>query len=141
MGCSSAPSGESADGSTADDGGGCLGFCPTDAGTADVPLQLQVKGIIDHVCDNAECHGLGGPFVANLSFSAGNEFTDIVNVVSTERPTMLRVKPGDPDNSYVFHKLNCDTVIIDACMPLGTDGNVVFAQIFHDWIEAGAPTD
>jgi hypothetical protein len=141
IGCSSAPSGESSDASASDDGGGCnLAFCPTDA-TSDVPLELQVKGVIDHICDNAECHGLGGSGVAFLAFTAGNEFTDIINVPSTERPSMLRVKPGDPDNSYVFHKLNCDGFIIDACMPLGIQGPSAFAQMFHDWIEAGAPTD
>jgi hypothetical protein len=108
-----------------------------------VPLQLQVRGIIDHVCDNSECHGLGSQqFDAFLAFSAGNEFTDIVNVPSTEMKPMLRVKPGDPDNSYVYLKLHCEAgTYINACMPLGTQGNPVFAQIFHDWIEAGAPTD
>ncbi len=104
-GCSSAPSDDAADGSASDDGdAGCqLAFCPTDA-RSDALLAVQVKGIIDHVCDNNECHGLGGPAVADLAFSVGNEFTSIVGVVSHENAPMLRVKPFDPENSYVYLK-------------------------------------
>ncbi len=78
-----------------------------------------------------------------MSVSVGNEFNDMINVPSSEDPSMLRVKPFDPENSYVYLKLACEGGIIDACMPLGslTPERSHDATLFHDWIEAGAPTD
>jgi hypothetical protein len=54
---------------------------------------------------------------------------------------MKRVLPGDPAQSYVFIKLSCDGGIPDgfSCMPPGAP-EPRLARLFHDWIEAGAPT-
>jgi hypothetical protein len=84
---------------------------------------------------------MGGAVFGDLALSAGYEFSNIVNVPSTEMAPMLRVKPGDPENSYLYLKLRCEGGIMDACMPLGAAPKPTFARVFHDWIEAGAPTD
>jgi hypothetical protein len=121
-----------------DAGAGCVGFCPTDAQN-DLPIPLQVKDTIDHICANVDgCHGSG---VEGLTLVYGNEFSDMIDVSSTEVSTLLRVKPFDPDNSYVYRKLACgpDGGYIDACMPLGAP-NPAIASLFRVWIEAGAPT-
>jgi hypothetical protein len=119
-----------------EEGVDCL-FC-SDA-TDDAPLGVQVKGKIDQICANPDgCHGMA---TGNMGLRAGAEFDAMINVTSFENPPMLRVLPGDPLQSYVFIKLWCDGGIPDgeACMPLGSP-DPKLAQLFHDWIEAGAPT-
>jgi hypothetical protein len=140
-GCSPSDGGE-ADAATpveagAGDGPGCL-FC-SDA-TIDASLEVRVKGKIDQICANADgCHGQGS---GGMSLLPGAEFDAMIDVSSTEVPTMKRVVPGDPANSYVYVKLACDGGIPAgfACMPLSTGFDPQLAQLFHDWIEAGAPT-
>jgi hypothetical protein len=57
------------------------------------------------------------------SASAHCDLTDLVNVSSTEIPGRLRVKPGDPDNSYLVDKLRdqmCSLTTCGAGCPPGT---------------------
>src|SRR5689334_20579509 len=52
------------------------------------------------------CHNAaGGFFVANLNLEHGVAYANLVNVASREKPGATRVIPGDPDNSYIVHKL------------------------------------
>jgi hypothetical protein len=114
----------------------CL-FCFDASEIDDAPLSVQVKSKIDQICSNEGCHGSGA---GGLGLSSGHEFDTMINVVSTENPPMLRVLPGDPAQSYVYVKLSCDGGIPEgACMPLDSP-EPALAQLFHDWIEAGAPT-
>ena len=53
---------------------------------------------------------------------------------------MKRVLPGDPEHSYVYLKVACEGGITNACMPLSSGFDPRIKQMFHDWIEAGAPT-
>jgi hypothetical protein len=135
-GCSSAPGNEAADASAGGDDGGCVGFCATDAPN-NLPIPQQVKNTIDHICANIDgCHGSGA---GGMSLVYGDEFTDMIGVPSMENSQLLRVKPFDPENSYVYRKLACEGGIIDSCMPLEAP-NPSIAALFHTWIEAGAPT-
>jgi len=112
-------------------------FC-SDA-TYDVPLVVAVKGAIDQICSSIDgCHGTGQ---GHLYLSVGNELQPLIDVPSFEEPSLLRVDPGHPDRSYVYMKLACEGGIEGGCMPLGSGGIPRLARIFHDWIEAGAPTD
>lgn len=135
--CSSTsePSGEPRD--AGPEAVGCL-FC-SDA-TDDAPLAVQVKGKIDEICANVDgCHGESE---GHMPLNPGSEFDAMIGVESFENPPMLRVLPGNPLQSYVFLKLWCDGGIPDgeACMPYGSPPDPKLAQLFHDWIEAGAPT-
>jgi hypothetical protein len=55
----------------------------------------------------AGCHSGANP-AANLSLDAAHSFNDLVNVPSTEEPTLERVKPGDPTDSYLVIHLQKD---------------------------------
>jgi hypothetical protein len=55
----------------------------------------------------AGCHGGANP-AANLNLDAAHSFNDLVNVPSTEEPTLDRVKPGDPTDSYLVIHLQKD---------------------------------
>jgi hypothetical protein len=136
LGCSTTSPRSAAPRDAGEEASECL-FC-SDA-SDDAPLSVQVKGKIDQICSNVDgCHGDGA---GGMGLSPGNEFGPMINVTSTENPPMKRVVPGDPLQSYVFIKLWCDGGIPDGgCMPLGSPSPQL-AQLFHDWIEAGAPTE
>lgn len=55
----------------------------------------------------AGCHGGANP-AANLNLDAAHSYNDLVNVPSTEEPTLDRVKPGDPTDSYLVIHLQKD---------------------------------
>jgi hypothetical protein len=132
-GCSSSPADDPADGG--DDA--CAGFCATDA-TGNLTIPQLVRNDIDRICANTDgCHGSGA---GGMTLAVGDEFTDMIGVQSMENSQLLRVKPFDPDNSYVYRKLACggDGGYIEACMPLNAP-NPNIAQLFRTWIEAGAP--
>ena len=55
-------------------------------------------------CAISGCHtGAAAPF--GLRLDAGSSYALLVGVPSAEVPTLNRVTPGDPDASYVIHKL------------------------------------
>ncbi len=102
----------------------------------DGPVAVHVRDVLDQVCGNVDgCHGAG---VGNFPIVPGSEFDAMVNVPSFEEPSLDRVRPGDPARSYVFRKLACEGGIVLSCMPPG-GAEPSMAQLFHDWIEAGAP--
>jgi hypothetical protein len=49
----------------------------------------------------AGCHGGANP-ASGLDLDAMHSFDDLVNVPSTEQPSIVRVKPFDPTNSYLI---------------------------------------
>ena len=79
--------------------------------------QLQTQ-IFTPICSG--CHtgiGTGLPGVQNLT--AGHTFANIVNVPSIEQPTLDRIKPNDPANSYLIQKIEGAATITGSRMPLG----------------------
>lgn len=68
-------------------------------------------------------------------------YDQIVNVNSTQVPSLKRVNPGNPDASYMVHKIEGLPGIVGRRMPFNgppylTDGQI---QIMRRWIEIGAP--
>jgi hypothetical protein len=138
LGCSSTSDPGDPGGKDASEASNCF-TCSDATIPDDAPLGVQVKGKIDQICANADgCHGMG---TGGMGLTPGNEFTQMINVTSAENPPMKRVLPFDPAQSYVYVKLACDGGIPEGgCMPLSTGFDPKLAQLFHDWIEAGAPT-
>ena len=139
LGCSATPGAEAGDASAEDvqeTGSNCL-LCRDAA--FDGPAYLEVKGTLDQVCGNVDgCHGQGA---GTFGVQPGSEFDAMINVTSFENPPINRVAPGDPEDSYVYLKLRCEGGIVGSCMPLtNPGGRPDLAKLFHDWIEAGAPT-
>jgi uncharacterized protein (TIGR03118 family) len=99
--------------------------------------QLQTN-IFTPICST--CHtgvGAGLPGVMNLT-SATNSLNALVNITSIQEPTFKRVLPGNPDDSYIIHKLE-GTQLVGARMPFGLPP-LSQAQIdqVRAWIQAGA---
>jgi hypothetical protein len=91
-----------------------------------------------------QCHNANGaPFAANLNLQPGVAYGQLVGRSSTERPGLMRVAPGDPDASYLVHKLEGQADIVGVRMPRGTgpflsDGQMA---VIRRWIAVGAPNN
>ena len=78
-----------------------------------------------------------------MNLTAGNSYAALVGVSSIERPGVLRVVAGDPENSYLIHKLEGRPSIVGVRMPRGTGPFLTDGQILviKRWIETGAHND
>jgi hypothetical protein len=88
------------------------------------------------------CH-VGGSAPQGLRLDAGNSYNLLVGVPSTEVPSILRVKPGDPDNSYIIQKLE-NHQAVGAQMPFGCPTSLpclptTTIAFIRQWITDGAP--
>lgn len=83
------------------------------------------------------CHA-GASAPEGLHLDAGNSYNLLVGVPSTEVPSLLRVKAGDPDNSYIIQKLEGHAAV-GGQMPLGgpylPSATIAFIR---QWITDGA---
>jgi hypothetical protein len=92
-------------------GGGGSGMSTAVTPTNPPPMTLTADfdsiqaNIFTPIC--AGCHGGPNP-ASNLSLDAAHSYNDLVNVPSTEEPTLDRVKPGDPADSYLAIHLQKD---------------------------------
>jgi hypothetical protein len=101
-------------------------------------IQSQVFGPICSVCHTGTTNEL--PFSMNLT-SAQASFDHLVNVNSEQVPALLRVHPGNPDDSYLIHKLEGTQAVGDR-MPQGgpfLDDDTI--QGIRGWIADGAPAE
>jgi hypothetical protein len=89
-------------------------------------------------CALSFCHG--DAVQAGLDLRDGQSFSFLVDVPSVELPTMDRVEPFDPDNSYLICKLEACPSMIGQQMPLigGPLGQEVI-DVISEWILMGAP--
>ena len=74
--------------------------------------------------------------------SAGSSYALLVNVASGEVPALMRVAPGNADDSYIIRKLEGAAGIVGARMPLGgpfLDQNTI--DRIRAWIDSGAPNN
>ena len=104
------------------------------------PVVSDVQQIQDTVFTPicTQCHsGTNAPL--GLRLDAANSYAMLVNVPSGEVPGLLRVNPGNPDQSYLVQKIS-GTASVGARMPLG---QAPLAQdridLIRRWIAAGAP--
>ena len=108
----------------------------------DVPLAATLESIQVNVFDASctLCHS-GAAAPLGLRLDAGNSFTNLVGVPSAQVGSLLRVDPGDPDNSYLIRKLE-GTASEGQLMPLGgppiPQATIDFVR---QWISDGALPD
>jgi len=113
---------------------------PIAEGTVSIALSADFQSIQDNVFTPicSVCH-VGGGAPMGLRLDAADSYNLLVGVASTEVPSILRVKPGDPDNSYIIQKLEGHAAV-GARMPFGgpylTADTVSFIR---QWISNGAP--
>jgi hypothetical protein len=87
------------------------------------------------------CHSAqGGRFSGGLTLDGPAAYGQLVNVPSTGKRDAVRVIPGDPENSYLIHKIEGRAGIVGQRMPRTTGPFLTPGQvlIIKRWIELGA---
>jgi hypothetical protein len=118
---------------SASSGGGGTGT--TEPFTAD--FQSIQDNVFTPIC--VPCHS-GASAPKGLMLDATNSYNLLVGHPSTEVPSLDRVKPDDPDNSYIIIKLQDGAGIVGSQMPLGeTPLPQATIDVIRQWITNGAP--
>jgi hypothetical protein len=84
------------------------------------------------------CHA-GVDAQLGQDLSEGKTYASVVGVESQEVPGLLRVAPGDPDDSYLLMKVSGDPRIAGERMPYGGPYlETSEIEAIREWIESGA---
>jgi hypothetical protein len=103
--------------------------------TAD--FQSIQANVFTPIC--SVCH-IGASAPEGLQLDAAHSYNLLVGVPSNEQPSLLRVKAGDPDNSYMVHKIEGLAGITGGQMPLGeTPLPQATIDAIRQWVTNGAP--
>jgi hypothetical protein len=106
-----------------------------DTGGLTPDLASIQANVFTPICST--CHA-GASAPRGLRLDAANSFNMLVGIASSEAPNIQRVKPGDPNNSYLIHKIE-GTAAVGARMPLGgpplPQPTIV---VIRQWISQGA---
>jgi len=114
-----------------------------DDGGDEVTLSRDVQPIFTVNCLFSGCHAGSSP-EEGMSLVAGQAFSNVVNVAARQLPSMNRVTPNLPDNSYLVHKVQGTHLDVGvggsgSRMPLGrsplSQGDI---NLIRAWIQAGA---
>jgi hypothetical protein len=97
------------------------GTAPTSMATLD---SIQAN-VFTPKC--AGCHSGPSP-PTGLNLDATHSYGDLVNVPSTEQPTILRVKPGDPADSFLVQHIESE----------GDGASSTDLSFIEQWITEGA---
>jgi methionine-rich copper-binding protein CopC len=108
--------------------------------SADGPVTADFQSIQDNVFTPicTKCHiGLSAP--EGLQLDADHAYNMLVGVPSVEQSSLLRVDPGNPDASYLVHKIEGASGIDGGQMPLGeTPLPQATIDAIRQWITHGA---
>jgi hypothetical protein len=114
---------------------------PLTAGGPEPTLSRIQAEIFNQKCAFSGCHA-GASAPQGLDLSQGVAFGNLVNTSSREVPSLSRVAPGNPNDSYLLMKLRGDPRIVGAQMPLTGDKlNQAQLDLISAWIQAGAPNN
>jgi hypothetical protein len=108
-------------------------------------IQQEIFSTTDHAGRTAcvNCHTNVGRTPAGGLNLASNAYANLVDVPSRGRPDLKLVAPGDPENSYLVHKLEGRPGIVGLRMPRNSGPFLTSGQmiIIKRWIELGAQND
>ncbi len=107
-------------------------------------IQANIFELTDSAGRNSciSCHtNVGRTPAGGLNLLHDVAYDQLVNVNAAQIPSVKRVNPGNPDASYLLHKIDGRTGIVGTRMPRNgppfmTDGQIL---ILRRWIELGAP--
>lgn len=122
-------------------GGDGTGLPPAGPPPAIGPVFSDIQSaVFTPTCATAGCHA-GAAAPQGLRLDETSSYGLLVNVPSSEVPSILRVLPGDPDGSYLVQKLE-GTAAAGARMPLGRPPLAQSTiDVIRQWIIEGALDD
>ena len=107
----------------------------TDDGTLKPTFASIQSQVLTPRCTG--CHS-GAAAPVGLRLDAGNSYALLVSMASGESPSLLRVNPGKPDDSYLIQKLE-GRAAVGARMPLGGPFlDAATIAVIRDWVAHGA---
>lgn len=100
------------------------------------PTLTNVQEQVFRSCTFSSCHG--STPAGQLDLLPGESYVELVGVASSEKPELMRVVAGNPDDSYLMMKLRDEAGIVSDEMPPGAPLPDDKIQLVADWISAGA---
>lgn len=106
-------------------------------------IQANIFELTDSAGRNAcvSCHtNIGRTPAGGLNLLHDLAYDQLFNVTATQNASLKRVNPGNPEGSYILHKIEGRTGIVGRRMPFNgppfmTEGQIL---ILRRWIELGA---
>lgn len=123
----------------APDPAGCdtLDPAPLDTSVEYEKIQAIFTGGPGQAAKCTTCHAPNTS--AGLSLAVENSFAALVNIDSSQDPTIKRVIPFSSNGSLLFRKVNCTNPGVGSRMPLGrTPLSLDEQRLIRDWINQGA---
>jgi hypothetical protein len=109
---------------------------------ADPSWRFDIAPVLNETCaSSGACHGGANP-ANGMNLEAGQSYANVVNVASVAFPQFMRVRPGQPDSSFLY--LATSPVVAERQgyfrMPL-TEYPLPdpVRQTIRNWIADGAP--
>ena len=99
-------------------GGGKPACVPPPPAQRTISFASNIQPIFNRSCALAACHA-AGVLNGNLDLSQGRAYKQIYNVPSFQKPSIKRVDPGNPAQSYLVQKIEGVPGIVGAPMPNG----------------------
>jgi hypothetical protein len=99
-------------------------------GSMSQPLMATFDSIQSNIFTPlcSSCHSGANP-PENLALDAMHSYNDLINVPSTEEPSVVRVKPGDPMHSFLVLHIQKE----------GDGASATDLSFIEQWITDGAP--
>ena len=111
-------------------------------GNSDATFSRVQREVFTPQCAIPGCHGgTAADAQENMPLGEGLSYDAIVQVPSRQMPSLLRVAPGDPANSYLVRKITPGSSIDGAPMPFGATITDADRQLVREWVARGAPRD
>jgi len=112
------------------------GGSSSSSGTVTADFQSIQDGVFTPIC--SKCH-IGASAPEGLQLDAAHSYNLLAGVPSAEDGSLDRVKPGDPDHSYMVLKIQGAAGIVGGQMPLGeTPLPQATIDAIRQWIMDGA---
>ncbi len=104
-------------------------------------LEARVAALFERSCTQSGCHAGPAP-QQGMDLSRARFFASIVDEPSREVPSLMRVRPGRPDSSYLVMKLRGDPGIVGVPMPMvGEKLSAEEVETVEAWIRGLAEVD
>lgn len=111
---------------------------------ANAPYSVIQNKIWSPDCAASQCHGAQWSAHTTLSLETGLSYSNLVNRPASQAPSILLVKPGHPEESYLMLKL-LGTVgssgSVSTRMPITYSLKSDQIEAVRAWILRGAPND